>query len=134
MKLAPLGFVVAALLPAISTASDTFTLNRGGDCATTTTGLMHMHNARLGYYGNDDPAYVPPDTDLGDWAVDRVIDAAVRWGVVMLKRGTVVTVIEHTSVPGIVKVRTHAYQTKLKSRVSVTPARVCFIWAADLKR
>lgn len=64
MKLVLVGFVVAAFVPAYSIAADV-TLNYGGDCATTISGLIQVHAARLKYYRTDDPAHQPHETDAG---------------------------------------------------------------------
>jgi hypothetical protein len=78
----------------------------------------------LKYYGTDDPAYQPPDTDAGYQNSVKVGDLQVRLNVMTLGK-TTVTLIEPTSLPTILKV-----QYKSKRGVS----RVCFIWTADGKR
>lgn len=85
---------------------------------------MRVHSARLKYYGTDDPAYQPPDTDAAYQNWVKVADLHVRLNVMTFGK-TTVTLIEQTSLPTILKVR-------YKSKRGVS--RVCFIWTADGKR
>jgi len=109
---------------ATSLKAGEITLNHGGDCAPTMASLMKVHAARLKYYGTDDPAYQPPDTDAGYQNSVKVGDLQVLLNVLTLGK-TTVTLIEPTRLPTILQV-----QYKSKRGVS----RVCFIWTADGKR
>jgi hypothetical protein len=116
--------LVIGFIFATSLSAGEITLNHGGDCAPTMDSLIKVHAARLKYYGTDDPAYQPPDTEVAYQNWVKVADLQDRLNVFTLGK-TTVTLVEMTNLPTILKVL-------LKSKRGAY--KVCYVWTADGKR
>lgn len=110
-----------AVIGSLFAANDNIILRHGADCAPTIAALAQVREARLKYYGTDDPAYQPPDTDAAYHAWEKVSGLQVQLNVLTLGPTTAM-LIERTSLPSVLKVKPQKEN------------RQCFIWTADGKR